>query len=117
MKRILLLAVAGLVLSSLGIAQTKSGKSSNVADEIKKLEQQRNEAILRGDTAMLDKLTPDDYISTSARGKIEKKAEILDGLKSGKLKFDSRELSDIDVRVYGNTAIVTGQVVQKATNN
>ncbi len=29
----------------------------------------------------------------------------------------SRELSDLDVRVYGNTAVVTGQVAQKSTNN
>lgn len=117
MKRILLLTIAVIALSCLLIAQAKTQKNSNVADEIKKLEQQRNEAILKGDTATLDKLTSDDYTNTTAQGKVEKKAEIMDGFKSGKIKFESRELSDLDVRVYGNTAVVTGEVNQKATNN
>jgi ketosteroid isomerase-like protein len=114
MKRILLLTIAVIALSCLLVAQAKN---SNVADEIKKLEQQRNEAILKGDTATLDKLTSDDYTNTTAQGKIEKKPDIMDGFKSGKIKFDSRELSDLDVRVYGNTAVITGQVNQKSTNN
>jgi ketosteroid isomerase-like protein len=116
MKRSLLSTIAVIALWCLA-AQAQNAKSSSVADEIKKLEQQRNEAILKGDTATLDKLTSDDYANTTAQGKIEKKAEILDGFKSGKIKFDSRELSDLDVRVYGNTAVVTGQVNQKSTNN
>ena len=117
MKRILLLTMAVIAFSCLLIGQGKSAKSSGVADEIKKLEQQRNEAILKGDTATLDKVTSDDYTNTTAQGKMEKKADIMDGFKSGKLKFESRELSDVDVRVYGNTAVVTGQVNQKGTNN
>ena len=121
MKRILLLTIAVIALSCLLVAQAKNakstGKTSNVTDEIKQLEQQRNEAILKGDTATLDKLTSDDYTNTTAQGKIEKKADIMDGFKSGKIKFDSRELSNLDVRVYGNTAVVTGQVNQKSTNN
>ena len=117
MKRILLLTMAVIALSCLLIAQGKNAKSSGVADEIKKLEQQRNEAILKGDTATLEKLTSDDYTNTTAQGKIEKKADIMDGFKSGKIKFESRELSDLDVRMYGNTAVVTGQVNQKSTND
>ena len=117
MKRILLLTMAVIALSCLLIAQGKNAKSSSVVDEIKKLEQQRNEAILKGDTATLEKLTSDDYTNTTAQGKIEKKADIMDGFKSGKIKFESRELSDLDVRMYGNTAVVTGQVNQKSTND
>ena len=116
MKRILLLTMAVIAFSCLLIGQGKSAKSSGVADEIKKLEQQRNEAILKGDTATLDKLTSDDYTNTTAQGKMEKKADIMDGFKSGKIKFESRELSDLDVRVYGNTAVVTGAYHEKGTS-
>jgi len=42
--------------------------------------------------------------------------QILD-FKSGAVKFDSRELSDLNVRVYGNSAVVTGRVTQKSTEN
>ena len=120
MKRIVLSTIAVIALWCLAAQaqyDNSAGTKVGVADQIKKLEQQRNEAILKGDTATLDKLTSDDYTNTTAQGKIEKKADIMDGFKSGKIKFDSRELSDLDVRVYGNTAVVTGQVNQKATNN
>jgi len=53
MKRILLSTIAVIALSCLLIAQGKNAKSSSVVDEIKKLEQQRNEAILKFDTATL----------------------------------------------------------------
>jgi len=45
------------------------------------------------------------------------KAQILDGFKSGALKFESREQSDLNIRVYGNTAVVIGRATQKGTQN
>src|SRR5712692_6988786 len=86
-------------------------------DEIKKLEEERNQAILHADTAALDRMTSDDYTLINQRGELIKKAQILDGFKSGAIKFDSRELSDLNVRVYGNSAVVTGRVTQKSTEN
>jgi ketosteroid isomerase-like protein len=45
------------------------------------------------------------------------KAQVLDGFKSGANKFESRELSDLSVRVHGNTAVVTGGLTIKGTEN
>jgi len=42
----------------------------------------------------------------------------LNGFKSGSFHYESREISDLKVRVYGkNTAVVTGRSVQKGTEN
>ena len=89
----------------------------SVQDEIKKLEQERNQAILHGDTAALDRMSSADYTVINLRGELLNKTQIVNGFKSGAIKYDSRELSDLNVRVYGSTAVVTGRVIQKAMEN
>src|SRR5216683_2095606 len=89
----------------------------SVQDEIKKLEQERNQAIVRNDAAALDRMSSADYTVIDLRGELLNKTQIVDGFKSGAIKYDSRELSDLNVRVYGNTAVVTGRITQKAMEN
>ena len=43
--------------------------------------------------------------------------EILNGFASGSFHYVSREISDLRVRVYGETAVVTGRSVQKGMEN
>ena len=45
------------------------------------------------------------------------KAEIVSGFKSGSFKYQSRGISDLNVRVYGDAAVVTGRSIQKGTEN
>ena len=91
--------------------------SSDVREEIKRIEEDRNQAILRGDIATLDRMTSEDYTFITLRGELRTKAEILRGFKSGSFKYESREISDLKIRVYGNTAIVTGRSIQKGVEN
>jgi ketosteroid isomerase-like protein len=58
-------------------------------------------------------MTADDYTFITLRGELRTKAEIVKGFRSGSFKYDSREISDLNVRVYGDTAIVTGRSNQK----
>lgn len=56
-------------------AQTRQPESAPIAaatnaeDEIKKLEEMRNQAILHGDGAVLDRMTSDDYTFITLRGR------------------------------------------------
>ena len=124
MKRNVLIVLVTIAATCLAMAQEENAKSASqkkaggaVQEEIKNLEQERNQAILHSDTAALDRLTSDDSTLIDADGKLAHKKQILDGFKSGAIKFDARELSDLDVRVYGNTVVVTGTVNQKSTQN
>lgn len=87
--------------------------ASNVRESIKKLENERNEAISHSDTATLDRMTADDYTIIDLFGRLRTKSEIIQSFKSGAIKIPSRTIDDLIVRVYGNTAIVTGRVTQK----
>lgn len=44
-------------------------------------------------------------------------SEIVQGFKSGSFHYDSREISELTVRVYGSTAVVTGRSNQKGQEN
>src|SRR5215475_5742585 len=91
--------------------------TSSAEDEIKKLEETRNQAILHGDVAVLDRMTSDDYTFITLRGELRTKSDILKGFASGSFHYESREISDLKVRVYGDTAVVTGRSVQKGMEN
>ena len=86
-------------------------------EEIKKIEQERNRALLKHDTATLDRMTSDDYTFINQRGELRTKTEILTGFKSGSFNYDAREVTDLEVRIYGDTAVVTGRAKQKGVEN
>jgi ketosteroid isomerase-like protein len=121
--RTLLLACAGLTAlyaaaSALASAAgaTESG-TTKAQEEIKQIERQRNEAILAGDATALDRMTAEDYTFITQRGELRTKAEILAGFKAGSFKYSARDVSDLTVRIYGNTAVVTGRARQAGTEN
>ncbi len=86
-------------------------------DEISALETARNSAIVHGDAAALERMTSDDYTFITLRGELRTKAEIVKGFSSGSFKYSSREISDLNIRVYGNAAVVTGRASQKGAEN
>jgi ketosteroid isomerase-like protein len=90
---------------------------TNAEREIKSLEEARNQAVLHGDVRALDKMTSDDYTFITLKGELRTKSDILKGFASGSFHYESREISDLKVRVYGDTAIVTGRSVQKGMEN
>jgi len=96
---------------------SSTGPAVAAQEEIKKIEQERNEALLKHDTATLDRMTSNDYTFINQRGELRTKAEILRGFKSGSFNYDAREISDLEVRVYGDAAVVTGRARQKGTEN
>ncbi len=77
----------------------------------------KRSATARSFTETRQRLSSADYTVINEWGQVLTKAQILDGFKSGALKFESREQSDLNIRVYGNTAVVTGRVTQKAMEN
>ncbi len=101
MKRVVIVLAFIVAASALALAQ-----GSNVEQSIKALTEQLRQATLKGDAATLDKLLADDYIWIDSVGATRTKADALEGFKSGKLKYEALEFSDMKVRVYGDTALV-----------
>jgi ketosteroid isomerase-like protein len=104
MKRFLAAAVMFLAL----VAPIHvSAQASNAEQEVRAVLKQMIDADLNGDAAVLDRTTTDDYTITRDNGVVRNKIETLDGIKTGNTKFESFTTSDVNVRVYGETAVVT----------
>jgi uncharacterized protein (TIGR02246 family) len=86
-------------------------------EEIRALEFARNEAIVHGDAAALERMTSDDYTFITLRGELRTKAEIVKGFSTGAFKYTSREISDLNIRVFGDSAVVTGRSTQKGVED
>ena len=100
MKRFMIVLAFIVAASALAL-----GQAGNVEQSIKTLVEQTRQAALKGDVAAFDKLLADDYISIGFDGTTRTKADVLELFKSGKLKYEAIEYSDMKVRVYGNTAL------------
>jgi ketosteroid isomerase-like protein len=117
---------SGLAFVGLAVAVSMPGgqtrdtvarSPASVQEQVKEIERERNRAVLAGDIGALDRMTADDYTFITQRGELRTKADILAGFKSGSFRYGAREVSDLVVRVYDNTAVVTGRAVQKGTEN
>ena len=63
----------------------------------------------------MDQYEADDIISTDPTGRVTGKEDDKKELLSGDLKFQSLEVSDLNVRIYGNTAVATGATTVKGS--
>jgi len=83
--------------------------AASAEEELKKLETDRAAAVVKGDVATLEKQTSDDYTLINMNGQMSDKSQMVNAFKTGQSKLTSDALSDMKVRVYGNTAVITGK--------
>ena len=83
--------------------------------EIRSVEQQWALASLHGDTASFNRLMAPDFRSIRTDGLVMTRVDRLRAFGSGDVRTTALEFSDMQVRVDGNTAIVTGLATRKDT--
>lgn len=81
--------------------------------ELKQLESQIADAVVKRDAAFVERVWGEDFLYTGVRGELKNKADIVSELKAGDLHFDVMKFDDIRVRVYGDTAVTTGLATTK----
>ena len=109
------LTAAAVLVASAGPVGAQAASSAAVEEQIKKIEKDRAAAVTRADVAALDAVTSDDYSLIDRNGRVRDKAQTMSAIKTGDIKITSNEVSDLKVRVYGDTAVVTGRADTKGT--
>jgi peptidylprolyl isomerase len=124
MKRVIIAALLAVAIISPADAQTKSRKARpsagprqpvNEEQALLKLQQEWIAAIRRRDANVLGSLIADDYVGINQDGIVGDKKQ---GLEPAQARVPSREpivTENQKVRFYGNTAIITGQMVHGGT--
>lgn len=87
---------------------TPAGDPDQVRAAIMEQEEALRRAMVAEDTAALGALWAPEYLSTSAVGHTSTRAEALMAYGGGLVTVDTAELSEVDVRAYGPTAVSLG---------
>jgi hypothetical protein len=101
------LLVLALAVPALMLAQ----QNSKAEKEVRAIVEEIRQVNLKGGpeaVALLDKYNADDVVRIPGTGQLNSKADVLNGFKTGTLKLEALEYSDIKIRMYGKWAIVTG---------
>ena len=108
------LVIAALVLTAVPIALgqqqgARREQRRSVEQAIRQLDNERIQAQIHADAAALDRIYADDFIGVGPSGTVRTKPQVISDFTSGHLKFQSITTDDVQVRVYGNTAVETGR--------
>jgi ketosteroid isomerase-like protein len=110
------LAAVAIVLA-VGMAQTVASRKAADTAELTRLETVWNEAHMRGDAEALERLWAEDLEVAVPKMPVMTKAEALAFARSGRMKFQRYETTGLRIRVYGDSAVVTGQLRRTRTLN
>jgi ketosteroid isomerase-like protein len=72
-------------------------------------------AMLKKDAAALDRLLHPDLTYSHSDARLESKADVLQSIPAGKLNVQDIRFGENTVRVYGNTAVVRGDLAVTVT--
>jgi len=81
--------------------------------ELTQLVKDLNEAVVKADVTVLEQVLHEDYVHNRPSGVVEDRAQYLENRKTRRVDFESLVPDEMNVRVYGDTAIVTGRSTAK----
>jgi len=89
------------------------GNSAKDERELMQLVKELTEAVVKADLAFLERVLHEDYAHHRPRGAVESRAQYLDNRKARRVAFESLVADEMKVRVFGDTAVVTGRSTAK----
>ena len=100
-----------------GTTKSKGAQAGGVEQQLKQMEDDWQKATRTKDVALLKRIIAEDWVATNDQGKILNREQYISQTTSNTDVIQSNENTDMQVRVYGNTAVVTGGLTEKGTRN
>ena len=108
-----------------GGEKSKAPQAGGVEQQLKQMEDDWQKATRTKDAALLKRIIAEDWVATDDKGKILNREQyISQTIASGSSVsssnpdvIQSNENFDMQVRIYGDTAVVTGGLTEKGTRN
>lgn len=105
MKKLILL---GTLILAVLLVFAEAQESGHVEAEIRQLNDQEVNALLRNDTKVLASLWSKDFVVTNPFNKFLNKQQVIGLAETGMIAFSSYDRKIEYVHVYGETAVVAG---------
>jgi ketosteroid isomerase-like protein len=90
--------------------------NESVERTLMQMERDWGQAQIKNDFATVEKILAKDWVGIDYDGQVVDRAQMLAHMKTGSSTLQSEELSDMKVRVFGSTAVVTGKDSEKSTD-
>jgi uncharacterized protein (TIGR02246 family) len=107
------LATSALVSAQAPEARTALPPTQDTEAVLMKIERDAAAALSKNDLAAFAGVFAEDAVFTGPDGAVQTKAQLLADLKSGALVIESTVISDMKVRVFGESAVVTYTTTDK----
>ncbi|MEM5499977.1 nuclear transport factor 2 family protein [Ahrensia kielensis] len=88
---------------------------THVIDQLRAAETARCEALMRNDVAALTCLLRDDLAHVHLNGTVDSRSDYLAGVRD-RFRFLSVNRGALNIRVYGDTAVMIGKLIQRTRN-
>ena len=113
---ILILMSCSMWLSASERTQQKNPREEQMIREVLDLERHAKEASIHNDTKFTEQALADNYIAIGPLGTVVTKSDMVDVRRRSKLHYEFIELSEMVVRIYGETAVVTAKAEVKGSD-
>ncbi|HSC08445.1 MAG TPA: nuclear transport factor 2 family protein [Steroidobacteraceae bacterium] len=87
-----------------------AGLQANPQESVEQVERRRFAAMVDRDIAALEPLLAEDLTYGHSNGEFENKAQFLETIRAGRLRYVAIGVQELSVRQYENVAIVTGRL-------
>jgi ketosteroid isomerase-like protein len=95
----------------------RDGQDAAKVEEVLRAEWAWTEAHRRLDVATIERLMADDYVIVRPDGSVDGKAAALASYQPETRHWDFAQSDELDVRVFGDTAVVVGRWRGRGVNN
>jgi hypothetical protein len=102
------IALATLITVAAFLVSARADKDRRVDEEIKRLNAQEVEGLLRNDVKKLGSIWSDDLVVTNPLNRFVNKQQVIGLIESGTLAFTAYDREIEYVRIYRDTAVVVG---------
>jgi len=93
--------------------RTGAGQQGGGDEEFMRLGREWADAFVKRDKATLERILADDFMSTGPTGVVADKSRYVAGVGSTDVAIEAINVEDGKVRMYGDTAVVTGRYTMK----
>ncbi|HEX8476429.1 MAG TPA: nuclear transport factor 2 family protein [Pyrinomonadaceae bacterium] len=98
-----------------GDIQPAAQRQADAERELAQIEKDWAAAYVRGDAPSMERYADAETYFVDPEGGVANMSQVVEQVKSGDLKFESIDVSDVKVRVYGDTAVVSYHSKDKGT--
>lgn len=97
-------------------APAKTPREEQMIREVLELERHAKEASIHNDTKFSEQALADNFVAIGPLGTVVTKSDMVDVRRRSKLHYEFIDVSEIVVRIYGDTAVVTARAEVKGSD-